>query len=140
MSKYSFAFAILTAFLLGLAPQFAKLGLDKINPLAGVTLRSIGITTVLVTVLFASGKGKELMQIDLKTASFIITGGILAGAIGHWTYFRALKYGEVSRVVPIVGSYPLFAFLLSLLLLGEKLTLGKGLGVVLIVLGIFLLR
>jgi len=41
--------------------------------------------------------------------------------------------------VPIVGAYPLFAFLFSLLLLGEQLTLQKGIGVILIVGGVILL-
>jgi len=140
MSKQSFAFAILTAFMWGLAPLLEKLGLAKINPLAGATLRSIGNATFLATVLFTSGNVKELFQVDVKTGILIVLGGLMGGGIGGWTYYKALKYGEVSRVVPIVGSYPLFAFLLSLLLLGEKLTMGKGLGVILVILGIFLLR
>ena len=140
MNRHSFAFAVLTAFLWGLAPLLEKLGLVKINPLAGTTLRSIGIAAFLVAALFASGNVKELLEVDVKTGILIVAGGLLGGGIGGWTYYKALKYGEVSRVVPIVGSYPLFAFLIALLLLGEKLTIGKGLGAALIVLGILLLR
>jgi len=56
-----------------------------------------------------------------------------------WLYFSAMKYWEASRVVPIVGAYPLIAFLFSLFLLGEQLTLQKGIGVVLVVVGVTLL-
>jgi transporter family protein len=65
--------------------------------------------------------------------------GIVAGLLGMWSYFSAMKYWEASRVVPIVGAYPLFAFLFSLHLLGEQLTLQKGIGVILIVGGVILL-
>ena len=55
-------------------------------------------------------------------------------------YFKALKYSESSRVVPIAGTYPLIALITSIIFLKEELTLAKAIGTLLVVVGIFLLR
>jgi transporter family protein len=66
--------------------------------------------------------------------------GMFSGLLGQWTYYKALKYAEASRVVPIVGGYPLIAFALAVLLLGESITAQKLGGAALVVAGIVLLR
>ncbi len=139
MEKYSIQFALLAALLWGLAPVFEKLGFMKISALAGMTVRNIAITLVLVLIVLLTNTGKELLQADLKTIAYIILGGMLAGLLGMWSYFQAIKYGEASRIVPIAGTYPLFAFLFSILFLGEQLTLQKTIGVILVVCGVIFL-
>ena len=61
------------------------------------------------------------------------------GLIGQYFYFKAIKSLEASTVTPIVGAYPLFTCILAILILGERLTIAKGIGVFLVVGGIFLL-
>ena len=139
MQKYGLMFSVLAALLWGVAPVFEKTGLIKISSLAGLTIRYIAITTILLVVSFLTSAGKEIIQADFKTLLFIVISGILAGLLGMWSYFQALKYWEASRVVPIAGAYPLIAFLFSLLILGESLTLQKGIGVIFIVLGVCLM-
>jgi hypothetical protein len=52
----------------------------------------------------------------------------------------ALGFGEVSVVIPLAGTAPLFVLLLTVLLLGGELLNGRiVVGAVLIVLGVFLL-
>jgi transporter family protein len=140
MGWHGFLFALLTALLWGIAPVFEKSALLKISPLAGVTLRSISIAVIFSVIILSGGYQKELFRIDSKTFALIVCGGIISGLIGQWTYFHALKYWKASRVVPIVGIYPLFAFIFSLTFLGERLTIEKGIGVFLVVLGIILLK
>jgi bacterial/archaeal transporter family protein len=60
--------------------------------------------------------------------------------LGQLAYYYALKYGELSKVTPVVAAFPLVAFLLGLMVLGEKMTIGKGIGAVLIAIGIALLN
>lgn len=139
MGKHGLLFALLAAFLWGLAPVFEKLGLIKISPLAGLTIRNIAITIIVLIIALFTNVGKEIVSADFKTVAFVVIGGIIAGLLGMWSYFEALKHWEASRVVPIAGIYPLFAFLFSMLLLGENLTLQKGIGVILIVGGVMLL-
>lgn len=139
MEKYGLLYALLAAFLWGLAPVFEKLGLIKISPLSGLTIRTTAITIILLIIVFLANSGKEIVNVDFKTFVYLVVSGIIAGLLGMWSYFKALKYWESSRVVPIVGAYPLFAFILSLILLGEKITLQKVIGVILIVSGVVLL-
>ena len=82
---------------------------------------------------------EEIIHADFKTVAYVVIGGIIAGLLGMWSYFEALKHCEASRVAPIVGTYPLFAFIFAMIFLGEPLTLQKGIGVLLVVGGVFLL-
>lgn len=139
MNRTGFLFAFLAAMLWGIAPVFEKLGLIHVSPLAGLTIRTVSATVVLVLIMLFTNVHTEIIRADARSIGFLILSGIVAGLLGMWSYFTAMKYGEASRVVPIVGAYPLFAFLFSLLLLGEQITLHKCLGVILIVSGVVLL-
>jgi len=139
MERSGLAYALLAAMLWGSAPVLEKLGLVKISPLAGLAIRTITITIILVAIALFTDMAKEIVRVDSRSLFFLVVSGIIAGLLGMLAYFKALKCWEASRVVPIVGAYPLFAFLFALLFLGEKLTLQKALGVLLVVGGVFLL-
>ena len=66
------------------------------------------------------------------------SGEILSG--GQIFFYNALKLGEASRVVPLGATYPLISFILAVFLLGEKFTLAKLGGIILVLSGIFLLK
>ena len=137
--KQGFIFAILGAVCWGIGPIFAKLGLSKASPLIGISIRTFVVAIVLLVVLLSSGNIKEFQHLNTKTIVLLVGEGLLAGLIGHFFYFKALKLWEVSRATPIVASYPLIAFILAVLFLGEKLTLAKSAGAVLVVSGALLL-
>lgn len=139
MLKHGFIFAILAAICWGTAPIFAKMGLSRAHPFIGVSIRTFIIATTILIILIASGNIKEFRHIDLKTILFLAGEGLLAGLIGQFFYFKAIKLWEASKVTPIVASYPLIAFILAIIFLGEKVTLLKGLGALLVVSGILLL-
>ena len=69
-----------------------------------------------------------------------MAAGLVAGGLAHWTYYVALKSGEASQVVPVAAAYPLVTFVCSLIFLGESLSLAKGIGTLLVVLGIVLIQ
>jgi len=139
MERQGLLFALLATFLWGMAPVVEKLGLVRISSLAGITIRSVSIALILVVVAILTSVGKEIVRADAKTLILIIGSGIIAGLLGMWSYFEAMKRWEASRVVPIVGAYPLLAFIFSLIFLGEQLTMQKAIGVILVVGGIMLL-
>jgi len=64
----------------------------------------------------------------------------MASILGQIFFYNALKTGEASKVVPIAGIYPLVAFLVGIIFLGESFTLMKATGVTFVILGLFLLR
>ncbi len=146
MAPQAFLFALLTAVFWGVATILDKLALARLQPLVGVAIRSVAIAVVAVATLATTLRGRAWESwegwgaIDARTWFFIIASGMCSGLIGQWTYYKALKYAEASRVVPIVGGYPLVAFLLAVLVLGESITVQKLCGAALVVAGIVLLR
>lgn len=135
----SLVFALITAFFWGLAPVFGKLGLESLSPFLALAVRSFIISAILLVFGLISGEFQNF-SIDSKSLLFIAGEGIFASLLGHLSYFYALKYGDVSQVVPITSSFPLVAFLAALLFFHEKITLVKGLGALLIIVGIILVK
>ena len=132
-------YAILTMFFWGISPALEKIGVSKLSPLTAVSIRSFFVAIILSVFFFSSGGLQEATK-DPRSLAFILLGGLFAGLLGQLTYFSALKYGEASRVVPIVASYPVLTFIIGITLLGESLTMAKVAGVVLVSAGVFLLR
>ena len=140
MSYQAFFFALLTALLWGAATVLDKLALARLQPLVGVAVRSVAISLAACVALTATLRERAWQGIDARSWLFIILSGICSGLLGQWTYYKALKYAEASRVVPVVGGYPLVAFVLAVAVLGESITAQKLGGCVLVVAGIALLR
>jgi len=131
---------IITVLLWGTTPIIEKIGLTKVDPLIGVTIRSTIVTVGLFALTFLLGKGRAFLGVDGK--GFLIFGasGIMAGLLGMWTYYTVLKMGATSKVVPIAACYPLVTALLSVLILREGMTLTRVIGTALIVMGIWLVK
>jgi transporter family protein len=131
---------IVTALLWGTTPIIEKIGLAKIDPLIGVTIRSTIVTAGLFILTSLLGKGKSLMEVDGK--GFLIFGasGMMAGLLGMWTYYTVLKAEPTSRIVPIAACYPLVTVLLGALILKEGVSISRVIGTVLIVSGIWLVK
>lgn len=129
-----------TALLWGLTPILEKLGLVRVDPLVGVTIRSAIVTAGLLILTFLLGKGRELISLDGKSILLFGASGIMAGLFGMWTYYAALKMEATSKIVPIAACYPLVTALLSALVLHEGLSLSRIIGTTLIVSGIWLVK
>lgn len=131
---------IATALLWGATPIIEKIGLARVDPLVGVTVRSFIVTVGLFFLTFLLGKGKELGALDGKSILLFGLSGLMAGLLGMWTYYSALKVGATSKIVPIAASYPLVTTLLSIVVLKEGVTLTRAIGTALIVIGIWLVK
>jgi len=131
---------IVTTLIWGFTPILEKIGLTKIDPLAGSTIRSIiaSFSLLILTLLF--GKGRALLEVDGKVFLLFGVTGLLAGALGMWAYYAALKMEATSKIVPISASYPLVTALLSVLILREGVTLPRVIGTALIVIGIWFVK
>ncbi len=129
-----------TALLWGATPILEKMGLAKVDPLVGVTIRSAIVTAGLLILTFVLGKGKSLLSLDGKSILLFGASGMMAGLLGMWTYYMALKMEATSKIVPIAACYPLITALLSVLILNEGLSLSRVIGTALIVSGIWLVK
>ena len=131
---------VITAILWGATPILEKIGLAKVDPLIGVTIRSTVVTVGLLIITLAMGKGKALMEVDTKGFFLFGASGVMAGLLAMWTYYTALKVGATSKIVPIAACYPLVTALLSVLILREGVTFSRVMGTALIVSGIWLVK
>ncbi len=131
---------IITALLWGTTPIIEKIGLAKVDPLVGVTIRSTIVTVALFMLTFLLGKGKALIELDGKSILIFGASGMMAGLLGMWTYYMALKMEATSKIVPIAACYPLVTALLSILILKEGVTFSRIIGTALIVSGIWLVK
>jgi transporter family protein len=131
---------VTAALLWGATPILEKIGLTKVDPLAGITIRSTIATAILLILTLLLGRGRALIEVDGKGFLLFGASGLLAGALGMWAYYAALKMEATSKIVPISASYPLVTALLSVLILREGVTLPRVIGTALIVVGIWFVK
>ena len=131
---------ITTTLLWGATPILEKIGLTKVDPLIGVTIRSAIVTAGLFLLTFLLGKGRALIELDGKSVLLFGASGMMGGLLGMWTYYAALKMEATSKIVPIAACYPLVTALLSVLVLKEGVTLHRIIGTALIVSGVWLVK
>ncbi|WP_242649309.1 EamA family transporter [Syntrophomonas wolfei] len=123
----------------GIAPIFAKLGLQNVNPATGLVLRTIIAVVLVSTWMGVSGGITQFRQITFHQSILIAAEAILATVVGDLAYFAAIKGGNVSIVSMIMAASPLVTMICAALFLGEPITAWKCLGAGYIVMGIFLL-
>ncbi len=130
----------ITMFLWGCTPLLEKIGLKEVEPLTGVLIRS-GVTTAVLLVIFIfNGRIHELSKVSLKNYSLFAASGIMAGLLAMWTYYYLLRTGMTSKIVPIAAAYPLITAILSVMVIGEQVTLQRIIGIVLTIGGIILIN
>ncbi len=136
-----FYWALGAACVWGFAPILEKIGLAKIAPFPGLFWRSLGVMVgALVLLVLRFAEIKPALAVPPSGWGWVFAGGMLASIVGQIFFYHALKGGEASMAVPVGASYPLIAFVLGILVLGEKFTFAKLGGVGFVMLGVFLLK
>ena len=131
---------ILTVVLWGIAPIFDKAGLQGTSPFVGAIFRNASVGVIMIAVALFSGKTKEIVSMDGRSMTYFILSSICAGALGVFTYYKALQSAPTSKIVPLASTYPLITALLSVAFLGESVTLTRFFGIILIICGILLVK
>lgn len=136
----AFWYAIATACIWGVVPILEKSGLKSTSPFVGLFYRCVGLLIGFLVLATVIVKPAEIRSIDMRSAILLMSGGFLASFAAQWIFYHALKYGEISRVVPIAGSYPLISFILGIFIFQETLSVTKGLGICAILFGVYALK
>ena len=123
-SLLSAVFAALTAIL-------AKKGVAGVDANLATAVRTSVVVVFTWLLAFLTRPAAPFQNFTSKTWLFLGLSGMATG-LSWLCYFRALQVGEASRVAPIDKLSVVFVILAAAVFLGEKLTLGKGVGVVLI--------
>lgn len=131
-------FAFGSALFAGLTSILAKCGIKKTDSTVATAIRTIVVLLFSWLMVFVVGSQGTISEITGKTLLFLVLSGLATGA--SWLcYFKALQLGDVNKVVPIDKSSTVLTILMAAICLNESVSLTRGVGVVLIAIGTFLM-
>lgn len=131
-------FALGSALFAGLTSVLAKCGIRKTDSDAATAIRTIVVLIFSWLMVWIVGSAPTITTLSTKTWVFLILSGFATGA--SWLcYFRALQLGNVNKVVPIDKSSTVLTILLAIVFLGEPVSWFKGIAVILIGIGTFMM-
>lgn len=131
-------YAVGSALFAGLTSILAKCGIRKTDSTVATAIRTIIVLIFAWVMVFVVGSQGTIAGIPTRSLVFLGLSGLATG-VSWLCYFYALQRGPIDKVVPIDKSSTVMTILLAALLLGESVTLTRGIGVVLIAAGTFLM-
>lgn len=133
-SRAWLVYAALSAVFAALTSILGKIGIENIESNLGTTVRIAVVLLAAWGMVLVTKKGSQLKTIPKKELVFICLSGLATG--GSWLcYYKALKDGLASIVVPIDKLSILVTVAFSYMVFREKLTLKSAIGLLLIVAG-----
>lgn len=131
-------YAVGSSFFAGITAILVKIGVEDTDSHLLTALRTIVVLIFSWIMVFVVGSQRTISEVSPKTLLFLCTSGITTGA--SWLcYFHALQIGDVNKVVPIDKSSVVLTILLGILFLGEPMSVSKGICVILIAAGTYLM-
>ena len=131
-------YAVLSAVFASVTAILGKVGIEDIDSNLGTAIRTTVVLLMAWFMVLVTGKCSEVKKIEGRELLFIILSGIATGA--SWLcYYRALKEGPASVVVPIDKLSILVTIVFSRIVFKERLNIKSGEGLVAIIAGTILL-
>lgn len=115
---------------------FAKLAAHTIDPFASVFYTTLGWMCTVGLLLLLHGAPSSLPG---RGALFSFLVGIIASAV-FIPFILALSKGKASIVITVTALYPLVTLILAFLFLHETITVRQGLGMLLALLAVILMK
>lgn len=97
----------------------------------------IALFVLIPMVIFENGPKPQITTLDLF--GFFWVGGLVL-AVGDLSWFLALKYGETDKMASISFFSPVLALFWIFLLLGEKIRTSSFIGMIVILVGIYIVQ
>ena len=131
-------YALLSALFASLTAIFAKIGIANVNSNLATAIRTVVILFVAWGIVLARGEAKGISTLSKHNLLFLVISGVATGL--SWVfYFKALQLGKVSQVAPVDKLSVALTIVLSIVFLGEALTIKTAIGAVLIIIGTLVL-
>ncbi len=131
-------YALLSALFAALTAIFAKVGIKGVNTDLATAIRTVIILLIAWSIAFFRGETAGISALSKQNWIFLCLSGIATGL--SWIfYFKALQLGKISQVAPVDKLSVAIAIVLSVLFLGEVLTLKTAVGAGLIISGTLVL-
>ncbi len=130
--------AALSALFAGATSILAKIGIRRTDSTVATAIRTAVVLVMSWGMVLVVGSQGQLRALSGKNLLFLVLSGLATGA--SWLcYFRALKLGNVNRVVAVDKSSTILTILLAFLLLGEPFSPLAGAAMALMALGTWLM-
>ena len=130
--------AFFSAFFAGITSILAKSGIKQTDSTVATAIRTIVVLLFSCIMVCIVGSQDTITSISTKTWLFLVLSGCSTGA--SWLcYFHALQIGDINKVVPIDKSSTTLTILLAFIMLGESITWVKGLALICITAGTYLM-
>jgi len=131
-------FAFGSALFAGITAILAKIGIRNTDSNVATAIRTVVVLIFSWLMVFLVGSHTTIQDINGKTYLFLGLSGLATGA--SWLcYFRALQLGDINKVTPVDKSSIILTMLLAFVILGEKITLIKLIGMIVIGIGTYLM-
>lgn len=131
-------YAVLSAFFASLTAIFAKIGITGVSSNLATAIRSVIILLVAWGIVLARSEYKGIPALSRHNLIYLVVSGLTTGL--SWIfYFKALQMGKVTQVAPVDKLSIALTIILSVLFLGESLTLKAAIGALLIITGTIVL-
>ena len=127
-------YALGSAVFAGLTAVFAKVGVVGLPSNAATLIRTIVIMFFLIPLVIIRREWINPLTLNTRSLIFLVLSGIATG-LSWICYFRALQIGPASVVAPVDKLSLLFAVVLAVVFLGERLSLYQWGGVILMSFG-----
>ena len=93
-------YALASALFAALTSILGKVGISGVDPTLGTAVRTLVVLAMAWVVVAAQGRAREVRSVPARELAFIVASG--AATCASWlAYYRALKGGPASVVVPI---------------------------------------
>ncbi|MDU1912230.1 EamA family transporter [Fusobacterium sp.] len=133
-----FVFALMSAIFAALTSIFAKIGIEGINSNLATAIRTIVVLFMAWGMVFFTGTQNQIGNIGQRSWIFLILSGMATGF--SWLfYYKALRIGEASKVVPVDKFSVVITLIMAFVILKEAVTLKTILGGVFITIGTFIM-
>ncbi|OOQ60191.1 EamA family transporter [Mucilaginibacter pedocola] len=131
-------YALLSALFAALTAIFAKVGIKGVDTDLATAIRTVVILLIAWAIVLYKGAGAGMNGLTKQNWIFLCLSGCATGL--SWIfYFKALQAGKVSQVAPVDKLSVAIAIALSVIFLGEPLTLKSASGAALIIAGTLVL-
>lgn len=136
--KMWWTYALLSALFAALTAIFSKIGIKDVDTDLATAIRTVIILVIAWGMFFFRAGVGTIDTLTKENILFLIFSGIATGL--SWIfYFKALQLGKVSQVAPVDKFSLAITIILSVLFLGETLTLKMFIGSVMIIGGTLVL-
>lgn len=131
-------FAVLSAVFAALTSILSKVGIDGVNSNLATAIRTAVVLLMSWGMVFITKSQGGISSVGSRSWLFLILSGLATGA--SWLcYYKAIRLGSVSKVVPIDKLSVVITIILAAVFLHEKLTVKSVIGSLLITAGTLLM-